>query len=104
MVRKTAEGTIVLTKEYPSIYGAPVLRCVDRSIFSLRYFATCLECGFCNDNCCSSGVDIDLENIERIMEYADEMEEFLKVPRNRWFTWNTTEDNEFQGGCYQEHG
>ena len=55
---------IALGREYPSIFSAPVISAVDPAIFSLRYFTHCMSCGFCFDQCCNYGVDIDAANME----------------------------------------
>ena len=39
--------------------NGPVLRAVDKNIFSLRYFQHCMACSFCHDACCRHGVDVD---------------------------------------------
>ncbi|MBV9694242.1 MAG: hypothetical protein JO261_11140, partial [Alphaproteobacteria bacterium] len=51
-----------LSKPHVCVFKAPVLKSVDTRIFSLRYFTRCMHCGFCNDQCCSYGVDVDADN------------------------------------------
>ena len=60
-----------LSRDYTCVQGAPVIHSVDTDIFALRYFARCMACGFCNDQCCSYGVDIDLGNVMRLSVLGD---------------------------------
>jgi hypothetical protein len=88
---------IALSREYPSVFGAPILRAVDPAIFGYRYFTHCMTCTFCNDACCSYGVDIDIENIARINALGDDFEAHVGVARAKWFTRKTWNDPEFPG-------
>ena len=87
-----------LTGSYPSRFGAPTLSRVDREIFALRYFTKCMQCAFCNDACCTYGVDVDAENVARIEAHADALEKFTGITRDAWFTGEVTVDREFPGG------
>ena len=89
---------IALGRDYPSIFGAPVIRAVDEAIFRLRYFARCMECGFCGDQCCDYGVDIDAANMDRLRGLGAAFESFAGVPQSEWFTPEMTEDAEFPSG------
>jgi len=89
---------IALERNYPSIFAAPVIRAVDTAIFSLRYFTRCMACGFCNDQCCSYGVDIDLANMERLRSLGPSFETFAGVPQAEWFTPEIVADAEFPSG------
>jgi len=91
---------IALGHEYPSAFGAPVIRAVDARIFSLRYFARCMACGFCRDQCCSYGVDIDVANMERLRALGPAFESFVGVPQRDWFTPALTLDREFPAGMH----
>lgn len=44
-----------------------------------------MECTFCHDQCCSFGTDIDFVNINRIMKYEKELEQFINVNSEDWF-------------------
>jgi len=90
---------IALAREYPSVFGAPVIRTVDKRIFTLRYFTRCMACGFCNDQCCSYGVDVDRANMERLVSLGPAFERFTLVPRSEWFTPEIVEDPEFPSGA-----
>ena len=87
-----------LSREHPSILGAPVLRTVDTQIFTLRYFTHCMNCGFCGDQCCSYGVDIDAANADKLLAMGEGFEAFIGVPKSEWFTDEIVEDAEFPSG------
>jgi len=87
-----------LSRAYPSRYGVPVLRAIDPSIFTRRYFTDCLSCGFCHDWCCQFGVDADRWHMERILTHADALEAFMEVPRRRWFTGEMAIEADAPGG------
>jgi hypothetical protein len=76
----------------------PVLRAVDRRIFSLRYFRHCMDCSFCHDACCNHGVDVDLENAERLRAAPQRFKDMVGVPQEDWFTQEVIEDPEFPSG------
>jgi hypothetical protein len=89
---------IALGRDYPSIFGAPVVRAVDERIFCLRYFARCMDCTFCGDQCCDYGVDIDAANMDRLRGLGTAFESFSGVSQSGWFTPELTEDAEFPSG------
>lgn len=89
---------LVLDEEYPSAMGGPVLRAVDPSIFSLRYFTHCMDCGFCRDACCEHGVDVDLGNAARLIALPQDFHDRIAEPQDRWFTAGIVQDGEFPGG------
>ncbi len=89
---------IDLKAEYPCKMGGPVLREVDTNIFALRYFMNCMGCGFCNDICCSFGVDVDLENVARLKAMPEAFKTFIGVPESEWFTDEVISDPEFPSG------
>ncbi len=88
--------------------GAPVLDRVDAAIFQRRYFGHCLGCSFCADSCCQHGVDVSVEERDRILARADELEPVVGIPRARWFSGDVTMDADFPGGAATrtavEHG
>lgn len=90
--------TIALPRDFPSRYGVPVLRAVHPDIFRLTYFTHCLQCTFCNDWCCQFGVDVDRRHAERILAHAADLEAYLGIPRERWFTSERESDPEAPGG------
>ena len=90
---------ILLSREYPSVFGQPVIHSVDPAIFGYRYFTHCMACGFCHDSCCSYGVDIDVENVARIEALGEDFEAHVGVPRAQWFTKQRWIDPEFPGGA-----
>lgn len=89
---------IPLDKPYPSIHGAPVIYRIDSDIFARRYFAHCMNCTFCGDSCCQYGVDVDIENVARIMAVADQLEPFVGSTRDQWFEDGYEDDPHFPGG------
>jgi Fe-S-cluster containining protein len=96
------DGTVravirALSRPYPSRWGAPVLDRVDPAIFHRTYFMRCMECSYCFDSCCAYGADVDGPNVERLNAVAAELEDFVDVPRERWFTGEWNDDREFPG-------
>jgi hypothetical protein len=91
---------VALTREYSCNGGGPVLREVDTRIFTLRYFMNCMGCGFCNDICCSFGVDVDLENVVRLRAAPQAFKDYIGVPESEWFTEEVIQDAEFPSGAH----
>jgi hypothetical protein len=91
-------SVLALSREHPSIFRAPVLRSVNTQIFSLRYFTHCMACTFCNDQCCSYGVDIDAGNADTLLAMGDDFKAFVGVPHSEWFTDEVVKDEEFPSG------
>ena len=92
---------IKFRNSYPCIYGLPVIHSVDTDIFDLTYFMHCMQCTFCKDQCCEWGTDIDLINVERIMKYKKELEEFTGYKSDKWLDTNIKKwDHEYPGGDY----
>ena len=89
---------VALKRAHASIFKAPVLRSVDTRIFELRYFTHCMSCAFCNDQCCSYGVDIDEDNAQRLLAMGDGFKAFVGVPESEWFTDEVVKDVEFPSG------
>lgn len=72
---------------------------MDDDIFRRRYYGHCLACGFCRDACCYHGVDVSLVERDRILAHADALEPIVGLPRDRWFTHDTEQDDDFPGGA-----
>lgn len=72
---------------------------VDPAIFRRRYFALCLQCGFCGDACCQHGVDVAVDERDRILAQADVLEPLVGVPRDQWFRLDVAADPDFPGGA-----
>lgn len=87
-----------LSRRYVARDGAPEILRVELAIFSIRYFTHCLSCTTCHDWCCSHGVDVDRENVVRILVRADAIERATGVPRDRFFVGKDHDDPEFPGG------
>jgi hypothetical protein len=96
-----SEAIVPLTRGYPSVWSRPVIRAIDTRIFRLHYFQRCLACGFCKDQCCRHGVDIDLENAERLFALGDDFQSYVGVPRSEWFSVQVVDDEEFPSGAHQ---
>jgi hypothetical protein len=94
-------SVVALRRAHASIFKAPILREVDTRIFALRYFTNCMACTFCNDQCCSYGVDIDADNAEKLLALNNDFDAFVGVPRDQWFTDEVIEDAEFPSGGYR---
>lgn len=99
MVCSVQSQIISLQEKYPSIYGAPVIDRIENSIFSIPYHGQCFSY-VCNDRCCARGVDIDIENVGRIMLYADDIERLTNIPRTEWFLDGFQDNHEFPGRKY----
>ena len=89
-----------LKQEYRSRGGAPIIDRVDVAIFHKVYFMQCMSCTFCYDVCCHFGVDVDVENMGRILEHAEKLEAFTNTSRDEWFENWRAEDQDFPGGQY----
>lgn len=91
---------IALSRQYKSIFGAPSIHAVDERIFALRYFADCLDCGFCGDACCNHGVDIDWANMEALRTLGPGFADYIGQSQDKWFTGAVVHDPEFPSGAY----
>jgi len=92
---------IKLKNSYPSIHKLPVIHGVDSDIFEVTYFMKCMECNFCKDQCCEWGADIDMQNVERLMKYKDELEQFTGIKSDKWFDESEKgTDYEYPGNEY----
>ncbi len=92
---------IKLKNSYPSVHGLPVIHSVDTDIFEITYYMHCMQCTFCDDECCSYGADIDMLNVNRILAKADELEEFTGIKREKWFYPKKRKwDHEYPGHDY----
>ncbi len=92
---------IKLKNSYPCIHGLPVIHSVDTDIFDITYFMKCMECTFCNDQCCEWGADIDMLNVNRVMKYKEDLEKFTGINSDKWFDKSEPKwDAEYPGGDY----
>jgi Fe-S-cluster containining protein len=89
-----------LKRAYASRYGVPVVNAVSTEVFTLTYFARCMDCTFCHDSCCQYGAMIDVENLRRLEPYTEELEQFTGVPRADWLLPGYHRDDaEIPGGA-----
>ena len=89
-----------LARNYASREGAPVIHAIDPAIFSLRYFMRCMACGYCKDQCCDHGVDVDVGNAARLRQLGPDFHDRIGVPSTHWFTNSVTPDREFPSGAH----
>jgi hypothetical protein len=89
-----------LSRNFVCTAGAPVIHSVDPAIFQLRYFMRCTACGFCKDQCCAHGVDVDIGNARRLLALGAEFEARVTVPSSEWFTTQVEQDAEFPSGAH----
>lgn len=60
-----------------------------------------MQCTFCNDQCCDYGADIDMLNVDRIMNYRDELEKYTHIRTEDWFYKKRRRwDAEYPGHVY----
>jgi hypothetical protein len=90
---------LALSCAYPSRFAAPVIHSVDTAIFSHRYFTRCMACSFCHDQCCTYGVDIDVENMARLRALGADFVQLVGAPKEQWFEGDIESDGEFPGGA-----
>jgi hypothetical protein len=90
---------VTLSRSYPSKFAAPVIHSIDTAIFAYRYFTHCMACTYCNDQCCSYGVDIDVENMARLRALGPDFAALVGAPQNKWFEAEIEQDAEFPGGA-----
>ncbi|MFM2418706.1 MAG: hypothetical protein RL385_3429 [Pseudomonadota bacterium] len=91
-----------LSKVYASRRGPPAVSAVDPRIFTLRYFARCMECTFCNDICCNRGCDAALDEVERIVgEHGAALQKRVAFAQDSWFETELKTDPDFKGGVYR---
>jgi Fe-S-cluster containining protein len=91
-----------LRQPYPSRHGKPILDRVNTDIFIKTYFMQCLQCTFCNDACCTYGVDVAIDEARRIEEHGDALARYTQVPRERWFDGSFAADPDFPGQGYTQ--
>lgn len=92
---------IRLKNSYTSIHGLPVIHSVDTDIFEMTYYMHCMDCTFCNDQCCEWGADIDMLNVNRILKHKHGLEEFTGIKADKWFDDTVKKwDHEYPGNDY----
>jgi Fe-S-cluster containining protein len=76
----------------------PLISGVDTAIFIKTFYAECMECTFCHDACCHHGADVTALDHGNIQAQADEVEEYLGLPRSRWFSRRWQRGADWPGG------
>lgn len=71
---------------------------IDERIFNTRYFARCMECTSCRDDCCSYGCPVDIMEVERIYRHRVQLEDRLGIPASVWFHDEVVVRPEFPSG------
>jgi Fe-S-cluster containining protein len=89
---------IQLSQAYRCRYGVPVISGVDTAIFVKTFYGECMECTFCHDACCQYGADVTALDHANIQAQADELEDYLGLPRGRWFTHSWQVEADWPGG------
>jgi len=89
---------VPLSQHYVAHGGAPVITAVDPGIFTRRYFARCMACGFCADSCCAHGVDVDGRVEAALLADSEAIERHTGVPASQWFRAPAVRDVEAPGG------
>lgn len=99
MTPESLQTIIPLSRTYPNHHGVPAIDRVAAAIFSTTY-----RCDFadptCADACCSHGVNVDIEERQRILARATELEAFLGIPQQEWFDSIECIDIDAPGGRY----
>jgi Fe-S-cluster containining protein len=91
-----------LSRSYASRRGTPAITAVDARIFSLRFFARCMDCTFCHDACCWRGCDADLDEVKRIEEHGAGLAGSVPGAPGSWFLPEPKHDPDFRDGQYRE--
>lgn len=96
---------VALSRSYVARDGRPIIDRVDPRIFSIRYFARCMECTFCDDSCCQYGADVEIALIKRLESWTESLEAYLGEKCERWFLTDPEEcgihdDPDYPGGAY----
>jgi Fe-S-cluster containining protein len=68
-------------------------------VFVKRCPADCLDCGYCEDECCSYGCDVDVAEKSRIMGYSAQLQAWIGVPASEWFEDELVADAEYPSGA-----
>jgi Fe-S-cluster containining protein len=89
-----------LSRPYTARDGTPTVDRVDVRIFRETFFSACMECSFCFDTCCQYGATVEAPMAEEILRQAGELEQYLGVPRERWFEPEFKTDPSYPGGKY----
>lgn len=89
-----------LSRKYVCRLGRPWINQIDVRIFRLTYFGACMQCNFCNDMCCDSGVDVDVENVARLKRHARKLARLVSVPEQEWLHDKLIRTRDYPGGAY----
>ena len=97
-----------MTEQLMPLSGLAALEWVHPRVFTARYFMECMKCTFCDDGCCQYGCDVNVGERDRIMAVKDQLQPYIDVPSERWFTTEEQVDAEYPTGKFvranQENG
>lgn len=93
----TTPSTVKLSKTYESIFHRPYLRFVNPMVFELKYYSQCKSCRFCQDWCCSFGIDIFLLERKKLLSKQRELGKLTGISSKRWFTKKENQEKEYPG-------
>ncbi len=89
---------VLLSRPYLNRHEVPIIERIDTAVFERTFLP---QCATCNGSCCSFGVSVDLDNIRRIETWALQLEQYVGIPRDRWFTSESVPDPEYPAGGYR---
>jgi Fe-S-cluster containining protein len=93
---------VKLPRPFTGPNGSPIIDRVDTLIFSGGYIDGCMRCTFCHDSCCAFGVDVDVENVERLKEIEAKLAEYTGVATSEWYQPGFHRvDDDYPGGEYK---
>lgn len=75
-----------------------MIAAVDTAIFVRTYFGACMECTFCHDSCCQYGADVSDLDEARLRAQANDLEAYIGVRRDEWFTGEYEVESDWPGG------
>jgi hypothetical protein len=94
-------ATVLLQRTHIALDGAPAIDRVATDVFTRTYHGRCMTCGFCNDWCCSHGVQVDAVNAARIEAHAAELGPWSRAPGGPFFEDAIVLDAESAGGSFR---
>jgi hypothetical protein len=89
---------VLLSRPYLNRHDVPIIERVDTAVFERTFLP---QCATCNGSCCAFGVCVDFENIRRIEAWAPQLEQYVGIVWDRWFTGESIPDPEYPAGGYR---
>jgi hypothetical protein len=100
VIPELPDGTVPLSRPFVARDGAPRISRVAPRIFTLQYFERCMECTSCADQCCSYGVGVGYDAVERIRSIAAELAPLASGTPAEWFQDERKPDRDYPEGGY----